>query len=71
MSMEYIRTMYNVPAKRGGRIRFTHSDGTVEYGTITGTNNPHLRVRIDGQKHSLILIVIFNYGVYSGNIISS
>ena len=50
MSMEYIRTMYNVPAKRGGRIRITHCDGTVEYSTITGTNNPHLRVRIDGQK---------------------
>ena len=60
MSMEYIRTMYNVPAKRGGRIRFTHSDGTVEYGTITGTNNPHLRVRIDGQKHSLIFHPTWN-----------
>ena len=53
MSMKYIRTMYNVPAKRGGRVRFTRTDGVIEYGTITGISDAHLRVRLDGMKYSL------------------
>ena len=44
--MEYIRKMYNVPAKRGGRIRSQGCDT----GTIVAAKNGLLRVRFDGQK---------------------
>jgi hypothetical protein len=46
MNMEYIRSMYNVPAKRGGRIRF----GGSKTGTIVGARYAKLRVRFDGQS---------------------
>jgi hypothetical protein len=55
MSIQYIRDTYGVPAKRGGRIRFTGNDGS-EYpgegieGVIVGTRNARLRVRFDGSK---------------------
>lgn len=45
MTMEYVRTHYKVPAKRGGRIRYTH--GGIFYGTITGARGNYLRVRWD------------------------
>ena len=43
MSMEYIRKTYNVPAKRGGRIRFQGRDGI-----IVGTRDARLRAHFDG-----------------------
>jgi hypothetical protein len=43
--MGYIRSYYGVPAKRGGRVRL---DG--RSGTIVGTRNQWLRVRLDGDK---------------------
>lgn len=48
MSMEYIRTHYAVPAKRGGRVEYEGKPGV-----ITGTRDAHLRIRLDGEKHSL------------------
>ena len=44
--MEYIRKMYNVPAKRGGRIRSQGCDT----GTIVAAKIGYLHVRFDGQK---------------------
>lgn len=50
MSMDYIRTTYGVPAKRGGRVEYT--GGTVPVlGTITGAHGARLRIRLDGSEH--------------------
>jgi len=55
MSMEYIRKLYGVPAKRGARVRYTgNPDGKPVDGTITGSarGNAHLCVRLDGNAES-------------------
>jgi len=49
--MEHIRKMYNVPARRGGRIRFLGRD----IGTIVAARHGRLRVRFDGQKYIAFL----------------
>lgn len=51
MSLEWIRKYYGVPARRGGRVEYTGGGGN-ELGTIFGTSGPHLRIRLDGKKHS-------------------
>ena len=48
MSMEYIRYNYGVPAKRGGRIEFTDSNGVKWRGTIRSSRDSRLRVSLDG-----------------------
>lgn len=48
MSMDYVRKTYGVPAKRGGRIRFTGDCEPIE-GTILSATH-RLRVRFDGSK---------------------
>jgi hypothetical protein len=50
MSMEWIRKTYNVPARRGGRIRFTDAHGGRWEGHITAASGPHLLVRMDGWR---------------------
>lgn len=47
MSMKYIREYYNVPAKRGARIKF---DGKM--GTIISSNGAKLRIKLDGASYS-------------------
>lgn len=49
MSMDYIRKHYQVPAKRGGRVRF-HGFVT---GTIVSARGAYLKVRCDeiAQRH--------------------
>jgi len=55
MSMKQLRRMRNVPAKRGGRIRYTGaSDGVPRMGTIKSAKNGYLRILIDGQKHAAV-----------------
>ena len=55
MSMDKIRRYYGVPAKRGARVRYTGEGADKpEFGTITGTNGAHLRIRLDGQKISYL-----------------
>ena len=49
MSMEYIRKHYGVPAKRGGRVRFTHANGVIYEGRITSTRGAYLRVLVDDR----------------------
>lgn len=48
MSAKYVRDYYRVPAKKGGRIRFSWSGwhGTPE-GTIMSFPGQYLRVRMD------------------------
>lgn len=50
MSMEYIRRHYGVPAKRGGRVEFTESNGARFKGTILSTRAALLRVKLDGLR---------------------
>ena len=52
MTIAYVRKAYGVPAKRKGRVSYT-GEGRVELGTITGACGSHLRVRLDGIKHSV------------------
>jgi len=47
MSLEYIRVYYQVPAKKGSRVK-----AYGESGVITGASGPHLLIKLDGQKHS-------------------
>ena len=50
MSMEWIRKNYKVPAKRGARVEYT--DGETKLGTITGTSDQYIRIRMDGDQHT-------------------
>lgn len=49
MSMDYIRRIYNVPARRGVRLRFCDSIGGPREGRIVGSRGQYLRVRLDGE----------------------
>lgn len=51
MSMEYIRRVYGVPAKRGMRVVFD-GNGQNMAGTITGSSGQYLLIRITGQQQS-------------------
>lgn len=56
MSMEYIRRAYNVPAKRGGRVRLHLGNRSSLMGRITSSRGPYLCVQFDGfSKAPLIL----------------
>ena len=50
MSMDYIRTTYGVPAKRGGRIAYGFEGIGLRTGTIIGARGAYLRIRLDGEK---------------------
>lgn len=45
MSIEYLRCVYGVPAKRGGRVSIRGLEGT-----ITGGTEMVLRVRLDDGR---------------------
>ena len=50
MSMEYIRRAYGVPAKRGGRVIYTDSDGVRFHCTIkSASNSGRLNVLVDDR----------------------
>ena len=49
MSMEYIRKTYGVPAKRGGRIRFTDTHKVVWNCTIKSARGAYLMVLVDDR----------------------
>lgn len=53
MSMQKIRDSYGVPAKRGGRVEYTGNGRNVP-GQITGAKGALLRVRLDGDKFSIL-----------------
>ena len=48
MSLKWIREQYNVPAKRGGRVRYTGSSQE-QFGTILRATGHLLRIQMDGQ----------------------
>jgi hypothetical protein len=48
MSLEYIREVYNVPARRGMKV-IAHGRN----GIIVGAKGPHLRIKIQGEKNIL------------------
>lgn len=52
MSMDYIRSHYAVPARKGARVEYTGGKEPRQ-GTITGAEGAHLLIKLDGQKHSL------------------
>jgi hypothetical protein len=43
--MDYIRRTYQVPAERGGRIKYKG-----KLGTIIGSDGAYLRIWLDGEK---------------------
>jgi hypothetical protein len=47
-SLNYIREKYGVPAKRGTRV----TTETGKTGVVTSGDGAHVRVRLDGEKHS-------------------
>lgn len=50
MSLQYIRETYGVPAKRGGRVRFTPENGKKPWeGRITSADGAYLRIFRDGD----------------------
>ena len=50
MSMDYIRRTYGVPAKRGGRLIYTDTQGVKFTCTIkSATNSGHLKVLVDDR----------------------
>ena len=51
-ALAYIREAYDVPARKGGRVEYTGGKAPA-LGTIIGAEGAHLRIRLDGQKHSL------------------
>jgi hypothetical protein len=50
--MSYIRKTYGVPAKRGGKVKYTGSPDGVRYGVITSARGGYLRIRLDDEKRS-------------------
>jgi hypothetical protein len=48
--MRYIRRYYGAPARRGGRVRYTRSDGVKCLGTIRSSKGPYLSILLDGDK---------------------
>lgn len=48
MSLDYIRTAYNVPAQHGTRVRYTGGKAAAD-GTIVGAQGAHLLIQLDHQ----------------------
>lgn len=56
MSMSYIRKIYGVPAKRGGRIEFSGNIGKEPMlGTIVGSYNGRINVQFDERCNTFNL----------------
>ena len=59
MTLEYIRRAYEVPARRGGRVRYTNGQGVVLNCTIKSAKGSHLIVAVDdkanGQRNRMKL----------------
>ena len=54
MAMAYIRNYYGVPAKRGGRIRYT-GENPPKLATIVASRGQYLKVRFDGASMAVQL----------------
>jgi hypothetical protein len=54
MALDNIRKTYNVPARRGQRVRYkgdSRLDNGYREGVITSARGAHICVRLDGDKH--------------------
>lgn len=51
MSMNQIRKTRGVPAKRGGRVKFTGCE-IPKFGTIRSAKHGYLMIVLDGEKHT-------------------
>lgn len=47
-SLDYVKNKYGVPVKRGQRVK----DEAGRSGVVTCGDGAHVRVRLDGEKHS-------------------
>lgn len=52
MSMDYIRNYYDVPAKSGGRVRYSGGRQPAD-GTIVAAQGAHLLIRLDGDDQEM------------------
>lgn len=52
MSIDWVRKAYDVPAKRGMRVKYT-GEGRDEFGTIKSASNGRLNIQLDGVKHTM------------------
>jgi len=52
MSMKYIREHYDVPAKRGGKVKYTGDIDCPHVGVIIGSRGAYLRIRFPEWKHT-------------------
>lgn len=51
MSMAWVRKNYRVPAKRGGRVRYTgEGKDKPELGTIRSASGGRLNIQLDGDR---------------------
>ena len=50
-SMNYIRSYYGVPARRGGRVRY-YGGEVDQMGTIMSARGGYLRIQLDGHGKS-------------------
>lgn len=50
--MDWVRKAYDVPAKRGMRVKYT-GEGRDELGTIKSASNGRLNIQLDGVKHTM------------------
>ena len=50
--MEYIRNTYNVPAKRGVKVKYTGGVKPI-FGKIVGTRNAHIRVKLEETQKTV------------------
>lgn len=55
MSIEYIRRCYQVPARRGCRIRFSPCSGIVKDGFVVGARGKYIRVRFTDMRRPVTL----------------
>jgi hypothetical protein len=51
-NMDWVRRAYDVPAKRGMRVKYT-GEGRDELGTIRSASNGRLNIQLDGVKHTM------------------
>ena len=53
MSMEYVRTRYNVPAKRGRRVQVYLGDGRLAFDGRIASASHYIHVRTDSDSRSI------------------
>jgi hypothetical protein len=55
MSFDYIRKAYGVPARRGGRIKFSPCPGIVKEGFVVASAGSRIRVRFTDMRRTVVL----------------